>query len=104
MPLPLAVLVAWETKIREPTCPPALALLLGGFLLASHCSLRFGDLQRICVSSLTISSDALRGCCWTTKTSNTGQPFASSHLGLSGRGHGLSLDYSLGYLTFKPQS
>ena len=85
MPLPLAVLVAWETKIREPTCPPALPLLLGGFLLASHCSLRFGDLQRICVSSLTISSDALRGCCWTTKTSNTGQPFASSHLGLSGR-------------------
>ena len=64
MPLPLAVIVAWETKIREPTCPPALALLLGGFLLASHCSLRFGDLQRICVSSLTISSDALRGCCW----------------------------------------
>ena len=85
MPLPLAVIVAWEMKIREPTCPPALALLLGGFLLASHCSLRFGDLQRICVSSLTISSDALRGCCWTTKTSNTGQPFASSHLGLSGR-------------------
>ena len=85
MPLPLAIIVAWETKIREPTCPPALALLLGGFLLASHCSLRFGDLQRICVSSLTISSDALRGCCWTTKTSNTGQPFASSHLGLSGR-------------------
>ena len=85
MPLPLAVLVAWETKIREPTCPPALALLLGGFLRASHCSLRFGDLQRICVSSLTISSNALRGCCWRTKTSNTGQPFASSHLGLSGR-------------------
>ncbi len=85
IPLPLAIVVAWEDKIREPTCPPALALLLGGFLLAVHSSLRFGDLQRICTSSLSIASDSLRGSCWTTKTSITGQPFAVTHFGLSGR-------------------
>ena len=27
IPLPLAIVVAWEDKIREPNCPPALALL-----------------------------------------------------------------------------
>lgn len=43
MPLPLAIIAAWERKIAEPDCPPSLALVLGGFLLASHCSLRFGD-------------------------------------------------------------
>ena len=85
IPLPLAIVVAWEDKIREPSCPPALALLLGGFLLAVHSSLRFGDLQRICTSSLSIASDSLRGSCWTTKTSLTGQPFAVTHFGLSGR-------------------
>ena len=85
IPLPLAIVVAWEDKIREPNCPPALALLLGGFLLAVHSSLRFGDLQRICTSSLSIASDSLRGSCWTTKTSLTGQPFAVTHFGLSGR-------------------
>ena len=78
-------MVAWEDKIREPKCPPALALLLGGFLLAVHSSLRFGDLQRICTSSLSIASDSLRGSCWTTKTSLTGQSFAVTHFGLSGR-------------------
>ena len=85
IPLPLAIVVAWEEKLREPSCPPALALLLGGFLLAVHSSLRFGDLQRICTSSLSIASDSLRGSCWTTKTSLTGQPFAVTHLGISGR-------------------
>ena len=94
IPLPLAIVVAWEDKIREPKCPPALALLLGGFLLAVHSSLRFGDLQRICTSSLSIASDSLRGSCWTTKTSLTGQPFAVTHFGLSGR-HSLGLDYNM---------
>ena len=85
IPLPLAIIVAWEEKLREPLCPPALALLLGGFLLATYSSLRFGDLQRICTSSLSIASDSLRGSCWTTKTSLTGQPFAVTHFGLTGR-------------------
>ena len=77
IPLPLAIVVAWEDKIREPNCPPALAPFIS--------SLRFGDLQRICTSSLSIASDSLRGSCWTTKTSLTGQPFAVTHFGFSGR-------------------
>ena len=47
LPLPLATLVAWEQKLLQPDCPASLGLLLGGVLLAAHCSLRFKDLQRI---------------------------------------------------------
>ena len=65
IPIPLAIIVAWEERLQEPLCPPALALVLGGFLLAVNSSLRFGDMQRICTSSLSIASDSLRGSCWT---------------------------------------
>ncbi|CAE7275938.1 unnamed protein product [Symbiodinium sp. CCMP2592] len=36
LPLPLAVVVAWELRICQPECPTELCLLLGGFLLALH--------------------------------------------------------------------
>ena len=85
IPLPLAVLAAWEVKLLDPNCPTALAILLGGFLLTAFCSLRFGDTQRICISSLSLTSSSLRGTCWTTKTSSTGQPFACTHFGITGR-------------------
>ncbi|CAE7626068.1 unnamed protein product [Symbiodinium sp. CCMP2592] len=45
LPLPLAVVTAWERRICQPECPIELCLLLGGFLLALHGGLRFGDLQ-----------------------------------------------------------
>ena len=32
IPLPLAVLAAWEVKLLDPNCPTALAILLGAFL------------------------------------------------------------------------
>ena len=85
IPLPLAVLAAWEVKLLDPNCPTALAILLGAFLLTAFCSLRFGDTQRICISSLSLTSSSLRGTCWTTKTSSTGQPFACTHFGITGR-------------------
>ena len=55
------------------------------FLLAYHACLRFGDLQRIRLSSLSLTAQSLRGICWSTKTSRTGQPFAVTLTGLSGR-------------------
>ena len=85
MPLPLAVIAAWETHVCNPSCSESLRLFLGGLLLATHSSLRFGDLQRIIPESLSLAQDSLRGSCWTTKTSTQGQPFAITVYGITGR-------------------
>ena len=66
------------------SCTPAVGLMLGAFLLCAHCSLRFGDIQRIRPSSLSLSAQALRGICWATKTTNQGQPFACRPFGFMG--------------------
>ena len=84
LPLPLATLVAWEQKLLQPDCPASLGLLLGGVLLAAHCSLRFKDSQRISFHSLSLSAHALRGTCWATKTTSQGQPFACQPFGFTG--------------------
>ena len=73
------------TDRKEAIPLPLAVLILGAFLLTAFCSLRFGDTQRVCVSSLSLTSSSLRGTCWTTKTSSTGQPFACTHFGITGR-------------------
>ena len=85
LPLPMAVVVAWERYICSPHCPQDLRLFLGGLLLALHGGLRFGDLQRIRLNSLSLTSNSLRGVCWQTKTTKRGQPFAVTLHGISGR-------------------
>ena len=85
LPLPLAVVVEWERYICSPHCPQDLRLFLGGLLLALHGGLRFGDLQRIRLNSLSLTNSSLRGVCWQTKTTKRGQPFAVTLHGLSGR-------------------
>ena len=85
MPLPLAVIAAWEAHVCNPSCSESLRLFLGGLLLATHSSLRFGDLQRIIPESLSLAQDSLRGSCWSTKTSTQGQPFAITVYGITGR-------------------
>ena len=79
------MVVEWEKYISSPHCPQDLRLFLGGLLLALHGGLRFGDLQRIRFSSLSLTSTSLRGVCWQTKTTKRGQPFAVTLHGLSGR-------------------
>ena len=85
LPLPMAVVVEWEEYLCSPHCPQDLRLFLGGLLLALHGGLRFGDLQRIRLNSLSLTSTSLRGVCWQTKTTKRGQIFAVTLHGLSGR-------------------
>ena len=85
LPLPLAVVVGWERRVCCPSAPQEQKLLLGSFLLALHGGLRFGDLQRVRLNTLSLTPSALRGICWQTKTTRRGQPFAVHLHGLSGR-------------------
>ena len=85
LPLPLSTIAAWEAKIREPSTPHALKILLGAMLVAAHASVRFADMQRIRHSSLGLAGSGLRGNCWATKTSSTGQPWAVAPFGLTAR-------------------
>ena len=50
-------------------------IILGTFLVLAFSGLRFSDMQRTCTKSLHWSGSVLRGTCWRTKTSRTGQPF-----------------------------
>ena len=81
----MAVVVEWERYICSPHCPQDLRIFLGGLLLALHGGLRFGDLQRVRLNSLSLTSNSLRGVCWQTKTTKRGQPFAVTLHGISGR-------------------
>ena len=85
LPFPMAVVVAWERYVCSPHCSQDLRLFLGGLLLALHAGLRFGDLQRIRLDSLSLTNNSLRGVCWQTKTTKRGQPFAVTLHGISGR-------------------
>ena len=96
LPIPMACIVSWERLVCKSSTGTQMVLLLGAFLLAYHACLRFGDLQRIRLSSLSLTTQALRGICWTTKTSRSGQPFAVTLTGISGRGP--SASWCLAYL------
>lgn len=48
-------------------------IILGTFLVLAFSGLRFSDMQRTCTKSLHWSGSVLRGACWRTKTSGTGQ-------------------------------
>ena len=85
MPIPMALVAAWEQRVCDPTAPLCTVLCLGAALLATHASLRFGDIQRVDFSSLSLTSAALHGICFATKTTSKGQPFAVTIAGLTGR-------------------
>ena len=49
--------------------------MLGSFLACLFVGLRFSDLQRISWRSIVFDYKTVRGTCWRTKTSSSGQPF-----------------------------
>ena len=85
VPIPRAVVVAWEKAVGDATTPRSVKLFLGTALLCTHASVRFGDFQRTEWLSLQLSASALHGSCRATKTTRKGQPFACAWHGLTDR-------------------
>ena len=85
LPIPWALITGWEERVCDPKTPLTTKAVLGAALLATHASLRFGDLQRVDFSSLSLSTSALHGTCFATKTTTHGQPFAVTLAGITGR-------------------
>ena len=85
MPIPMALIAAWEQRVCDPDAPLCTVLCVGAALLATHASLRFGDIQRVDFSSLSLTASALHGICFATKTTSNGQPFAVTIAGITGR-------------------
>ncbi|CAE7361723.1 unnamed protein product, partial [Symbiodinium necroappetens] len=85
LPVPWCLVAAWEMRVCGSATPVTTTLALGAALLCIHASIRFGDVQHIDFSSLSLSRAALHGICFATKTTSTGQPFAVSVAGLTGR-------------------
>ncbi|CAE7263760.1 unnamed protein product, partial [Symbiodinium sp. CCMP2456] len=85
LPIPWALVAAWERHVCNASTPICTTLVLGAALLAIHACLRFGDIQRVDFASLSLTSTALLGVCFATKTTSQGQPFAVTIAGLTGR-------------------
>ena len=89
VPLALYIALQWERRILQTGCPMRDIILLGSFLVCLYSSLRFSDLQRIKWSSIVFDYRTMRGSCWRTKTSATGQPFGLLGCSMLSRGeHG----------------
>ena len=85
LPIPMALVAAWEQRVCDADAPLCTVLCLGAALLATHANLRFGDIQRVDFSSLSLTAVALHGVCFATKTTSQGQPFAVTISGITGR-------------------
>ena len=83
-PLPLLAVVAMERRVASDACGMPESLLYGGLLCCVWASLRFGDIQRCRPDSVTLEGGVLRGLCWRTKTSRSGQPWGCLASGASG--------------------
>ena len=85
VPLPLALIVAWELVLCMRATPLTTKLVLGAALLCAHASIRFGDARRVKWGSIQLSVQGLHAVAYATKTTKRGQPFACTWHGISGR-------------------
>ena len=90
VPLPFAVVKAFEAAL--PSACPEDRWFLSALLVMVWASLRWSDLQRLDLSSVTATQEALMGWCWRTKSSKTGMPFGFLRCGF------LDLDWGRGVL------
>ena len=83
-PFPLVFVAALERRVADPSSELPEVLFLGGLLCCIWAGLRFGDAQRCRPDSVTLEQGVLRGNCWRTKTSRSGQPWGCLACGASG--------------------
>ena len=86
IPLSLFLVSQWERRLLMKECTLQEQILLGGLLCMLWGGLRFADGQRISLHSLSWCITALRGSCYRTKTSKTGQPWAIQARGFLSHG------------------
>ena len=86
IPLSLFIVKQWERRLLMKDCPLQDQVVLGGFLCMLWAGLRFSDGQRINLQSLSWCITALRGSCFQTKTTKSGQPWALQARGFLSRG------------------
>ena len=86
IPLSLFIITQWERRLLMKECPLQEQVVLGGLLCMLWAGLRFSDGQRIHLQSLSWCITALRGSCFQTKTTKSGQPWALQARGFLSRG------------------
>ena len=86
IPLSLFLVVQWERRLLMKECSVQEQVILGGFLCLLWGGLRFADGQRVSLKSLSWCITALRGSCYRTKTSRSGQPWAIQARGFLSHG------------------
>ena len=75
LPFSLFMLMHFERRILMRESSEFEVIILGMCLFLAFSGLRFSDMQRTAPASLHWSPSTLRGTCWRTKTSRSGQPF-----------------------------
>lgn len=86
-PISLYIVLQWERRILQSGCPSSRHYPARKFSSMSPCySLRFSAMQRISWRSLVFDYKTVRGICWRTKTSSSGQPFGFHLHGFLSRG------------------
>ena len=95
VPLPLVLHAFLEGQVLSPETPVDKALFCGSVLICIGGSLRFADAQHVAWTSLCPSSFSLRGICYRTKTTATGEPFGLIGFGL----HSASEEWGANWLS-----
>eukprot|EP00435_Cladocopium_sp_Y103_P007353 s5139_g2.t1 len=75
LPLQLLTLLQWERRLLQSSCSLKESVLLGFFLILVWSGMRFSDMQRLKLETLTLDEKSLRGISFCTKTSHRGCPF-----------------------------
>ena len=85
VPIPAALIACCERMVCNPQAPLTTKLILGAALVCIHASIRFGDAQRLQGGSIQLSASGMHATAFATKTTKSGQPFACTWHGYTGR-------------------